>query len=139
MSTHGDPPLEMCRTPCVAKDEYLLWREPDHKTSPPSMLVESRTLAVSRARQPQRGTSEGCWVSAPLRGSAGGAAHPATPPPWLFSLTHVPSPLATPCTSLSDHLVRLEEERRGNREAERFGGLEVDDQLELRGLLHGQV
>ena len=26
------------------------------------------TLAVSRAQQPQRGTSEGCWASAPVRG-----------------------------------------------------------------------
>src|SRR5262249_52346585 len=40
---------------------------------------------------------------------------------------------------LSDHLGRLEEDSRGNREAEGLGGLEVDDQLELRGLLHGQV
>ena len=39
----------------------------------------------------------------------------------------------------ANHLVRLEEEGRGNREAERLGRLEVDDQLELRRLLHGQV
>ena len=33
----------------------------------------------------------------------------------------------------------LEQERRGDRDPERLGGLQVDDQLELRGLLHGQV
>jgi hypothetical protein len=30
----------------------------------------SRTLAVSRAQEPQRRRSEGCWASAPLRGWA---------------------------------------------------------------------
>ena len=38
-----------------------------------------------------------------------------------------------------DHLVGLKEERRGNREAKRVGGLEVDDQLKFRRLLHRQV
>jgi hypothetical protein len=42
-------------------------------------------------------------------------------------------------TSSADHLVRLEEERRRDGEAQGLGGLEVDDQLERRGLLHGQV
>jgi hypothetical protein len=32
---------------------------------------------------------------------------------------------------LPDHLVRLEEERRGDRQAERLGGLEVDHQLQF--------
>jgi hypothetical protein len=40
---------------------------------------------------------------------------------------------------LPDDLVGLEEECRGDREAERLGGLEIDDQLEFRGLLDGQV
>src|SRR6516225_9982172 len=40
---------------------------------------------------------------------------------------------------LTDHLVRLEEERRGYRQSEVLGGLEVDDQLELRGLLDGEI
>jgi hypothetical protein len=39
----------------------------------------------------------------------------------------------------ANHLGCLEEERRRNRQAQRLGGLEVNDQLELRGLLHGQV
>jgi hypothetical protein len=46
---------------------------------------------------------------------------------------------ARPCACLSDHLVRLKQERRGDGEAQFLRGLEVDDQLELRGLLHRQV
>jgi hypothetical protein len=38
-----------------------------------------------------------------------------------------------------DHLVGLEEEAWGKREGERLGNLEVDDQLECRGLFYGQV
>ena len=40
---------------------------------------------------------------------------------------------------LLEYLVRLEEERWGHGQAERFRGLEVDDQFEPQGLLHGQV
>ena len=36
-----------------------------------------------------------------------------------------------------DHLIRPLEKRRWDRQAERLGGLEVDDELELRGLLDG--
>src|SRR5262245_66262045 len=43
------------------------------------------------------------------------------------------------CTSLLDHLVRPEKELRRNRDPEGLGGLEIDDQLEPHGLLHGQV
>ena len=38
--------------------------------------------------------------------------------------------------ALLDHPVRAHEDRLWNREADRLGGLEVDDQLELRGLLY---
>src|SRR4030095_5770031 len=38
-----------------------------------------------------------------------------------------------------DHLIRPRQQQRGDGEAEGFGGLEVDDQLELRGLLDWQV
>ena len=41
--------------------------------------------------------------------------------------------------TLPDHLIRLEADMRGNGQAERLRGLEVDDQLELHGLLDGQV
>src|ERR1700730_717069 len=40
---------------------------------------------------------------------------------------------------LLDHMIRPLQERRRDRQAEGFGGLEVDDQLELGGLLNGQV
>ena len=40
---------------------------------------------------------------------------------------------------LLDHLIGQEEQGGGHRDPERLGGLEVDDQLELRGLLHRQV
>src|SRR5262245_49287826 len=36
-----------------------------------------------------------------------------------------------------NHLIRPCEERRRNGQAERLRSLEIDDQLELRGLLHG--
>src|SRR5262245_23155649 len=38
-----------------------------------------------------------------------------------------------------DHLVGAGEQRRRNFEAEGLGGPQIDHQLELRGLLHGQV
>ena len=40
---------------------------------------------------------------------------------------------------LLDHLIGPLQERRRYREAERLRGLQVDDQIELRGLLHRQV
>jgi len=39
----------------------------------------------------------------------------------------------------SNHLIRLEKDAWGNREPERFGGFEVNDQVELGGLLDGEV
>src|SRR5213593_925117 len=36
-------------------------------------------------------------------------------------------------------LIRAQQERRGDREAKGFRGLEVDDQLELRGLIDGKI
>src|SRR5688500_7770079 len=43
-----------------------------------------------------------------------------------------------PVTSL-DHLIRPPQQRRRDREAERFGGLEVDSEVELRRLLNWQI
>ena len=40
---------------------------------------------------------------------------------------------------LTDHLVSQHAQGRGKGEAKRLGGLEVDHQLELCGLLDGQV
>jgi hypothetical protein len=44
---------------------------------------------------------------------------------------------ARPCAYLSDHLVRPKQHDRRNREPEGLGRLQVDDQLEFHGLLHG--
>ena len=41
--------------------------------------------------------------------------------------------------ALFDDLIRPQQQRRRDGEAERLGDLEVDDQLELRRLLYGQV
>src|SRR5262245_53054646 len=40
---------------------------------------------------------------------------------------------------LLDHLIRLEQDLRGDGDAEGLGGLQVDGQIELRRLLHRQV
>jgi hypothetical protein len=40
---------------------------------------------------------------------------------------------------LLDDLIRLEEQRLRNRQPECLGRLEVDDKLELRGLLDGEI
>src|ERR1044071_10043674 len=41
--------------------------------------------------------------------------------------------------SLFDHFVSAGEERRRNREAERFRGFEIDDQVDFHGLLDRQI
>jgi hypothetical protein len=40
---------------------------------------------------------------------------------------------------LFDHLVGAAEQRERDSDAERLGGLEVDDEFDRRGLLYGQV
>src|SRR5215472_1506448 len=45
----------------------------------------------------------------------------------------------TPAASLLDHLIRPQEERLRDRQSEGLGGLEVDDELELGGLLYREV
>ena len=62
----------------------------------------------------------------------GGPRGDALPPP-AAGAGHKPD------GHLLDHLVCPLKERRRDRQAEGFGGLEVDDQLELGGLLDGQV
>src|SRR5262250_1586945 len=42
-------------------------------------------------------------------------------------------------STLLDNLIRLPKHRRRNGESQRLHGLEVDDQLELGGLLDGKV
>jgi hypothetical protein len=41
--------------------------------------------------------------------------------------------------ALAEHFGRLEEESCGDRQAKRLGGLEIEDELEGRGLLYGEV
>ena len=41
--------------------------------------------------------------------------------------------------ALLDHLVGAGERRQRNGQAERIGGLEIDDQIDLGGLLHRQL
>ena len=57
---------------------------------------------------------------------------------WAPFLSRAPSAPQHPRSSL-DHLVGPDEDRLWEREAEGLGGLHIDDQLEARGLLHGQV
>src|SRR6266481_4364542 len=47
--------------------------------------------------------------------------------------------LTKPPFSWINHLIRPLQERLGDGRAERLGGLEVDDQLEVRRLLDGQI
>src|SRR5437016_5773856 len=67
---------------------------------------------------------------APHRRSSHGCA------PWYLCYAPAHVPLSP---HLLDHLVRLEQDRRGDGEAEGLGGLEVDHQLELYRLLHGEI
>ena len=50
-----------------------------------------------------------------------------------------PGDFHTPESSLANYLIGLEEEDRGDGDPEGLGGLEVDDQLVLHGLLDRQV
>src|SRR6266446_2416522 len=71
----------------------------------------------------------------------------ATPTRSLINLAHLTDDFCMPFQSrcirklvgLPDHLICQDEERRGERDPEGLGGLEVEDQLELRGLLHREV
>src|SRR6266851_5239736 len=47
--------------------------------------------------------------------------------------------LTGPPFSWIDHLIRPLQERRRDRQAKGFGGLQVDDQLELGGLLNRKI
>src|SRR6266851_4683654 len=54
------------------------------------------------------------------------------------AMVYPPAPLNRFCRLLNDFIRPLQQRRR-DRQPEGLGGLEVDDQLELRGLLHRHV
>src|SRR5262249_41505232 len=60
---------------------------------------------------------------------------------FLASRSRIESDAAHGCadSDLFDHLVGTRQQCRGNFESERLRGLQVDDELELRRLLHRQV
>src|SRR5712692_3896223 len=101
--------------PCFSSP--VLWRKPNAgRHAPPIAAAQRRLLAVACTPLFGWGAPVGLWIGCP----------PSTP-----RTSH--------SSRLLDHLVRLEEERRGDREAERLGGLEIDDELELHRPFHRQV
>ena len=60
-------------------------------------------------------------------------------PPRRCSCTKASSAASSSGIVLLDRVIGALQERRRDREPERLGGLHVDDQLELGGLLDGQV
>jgi hypothetical protein len=78
-----------------------------------------------------RGYLVGLWVTSLL--------YTPTPILELFSLRPVPPASPLPCVRLLEHLIRQHQEVRGNGQPERLGGLQVDHELELACLLHGQI
>ena len=50
-----------------------------------------------------------------------------------------PSRCIRKVASLPDHLIRLEEDHRGDGQAQFLRGLQVDDQLELHGPFHREI
>src|SRR5215471_3743254 len=69
-----------------------------------------------------------CTWCEPAQGGAGGVYMLIAPSRCIRKLTSSP-----------DDLIGLEEERRGDGQAQFLCGLQVDDQLEFRGPLNGQV
>ena len=58
---------------------------------------------------------------------------------WWCSLRDISHPSQRPCPRLLDDLVREDKERRGNRNAEGLGSLEIDHKLEPHQLFYRQV
>jgi hypothetical protein len=57
----------------------------------------------------------------------------------LYTSLRIGRPAASVEHALLDDLIRPNQERLRDGDAKRLGGLDVDDQLELRGLLDGQI
>src|SRR2546430_6319419 len=89
---------------------------------------------------PRRAPCQVRWVDRPEDPQAATPFPPAAPrrraarPP-----AKTPARRETCAGSSLDDLVGPDQQRLGNRQAERPGGLEVDDQLELGRLLDGEI
>jgi hypothetical protein len=91
-------------------------------------------VAISKLNS--SGLFAGRWLRAPPTVEGEGLADTGAANPFALPRRHPGIRFAGPSL---DHLVRPLQERLRNRQAERLRGLEVDDQLELRRLLDGQV
>src|SRR2546425_3184918 len=81
----------------------------------------------------------GRWRQSAAGGcSAGVLPHRAVHTVVVLRAGRLTTPYRAPAPLL-DHLIRLKEEDRWDGNVERLGRLEIDDQLEFRGLLHRQV
>src|SRR5215467_4526799 len=93
--------------------------------------------------QPKRGifptccASTACAVTRRLRASA--ATKATSVRAMIAASFPLGRPLAEGGERLLDHFIRPREQRRGNRQTERLGGLEVDDELELLGPLDRHI
>src|SRR3989442_9124886 len=119
-----------------------------------SILARSSRFDLSKARANGRGSKDSLTLTLPLRPSsppspvhtilaADGKArfrfHDSDAPPGLLTAGW-PGVQSPGCAAaLLDHLIRPQQQRRRDREAERLGGLHVDDQLEFRRLLDGEI
>src|SRR5206468_4287489 len=102
-----------------------------------------RTPKLTCRRKPQRRRREGWRRSGAVPCSAGdvplgrqrSTPYHGTLRLWASSLRPLSHPAQMPGTHLLDDLVRKDQERWWHRDPECLGSLEVDHQLELRGLL----
>src|SRR5438132_5823514 len=92
------------------------------------------TLGVSCCRKPER--SVGWRQSAARHSSARDVLRPPTPDPLYAPECLFHNLVERSCACLFDHFIRQEEQRWWYRDPQRLGRLQVDDQVEFRGLLH---
>src|SRR5881628_887952 len=115
------------RYPAFCNDISKAWRSLSHSTFEFSRLVTSLTATRSRSI-----AGAGVATCATILSDRAGAAQPAT-------ATRRPISRRIFAGRSLDNLVRPQQHRLRDGQAERLGGLQIDDQLELRGLLDRQV